>query len=379
MRVRALLAASLILPLLLLGGGIANAHSGDEVVDEIYSIKHDAMGQIDAVVNQFKSEVKEAPNQAVRDALLAAALEAVEDICKWGVDEINLVAAEHPEEQWAADNAIAYLEDYTHSAEDTMIWKHHKASEGSTTTTTTASAPPPPPPPTISITSPEGGETFEESVVLFVGVATPGAQVNVGPYNAAVDGNGNWSISLVLAEGRNVAKVTASNPAGSATDQVIVYFEPPAVTTTTTVPPTTTTTAAPPTSTTTAPPPTTTTTTTAAAVTGSDGGPPSYQAAFGPLLEGRSGSREATTAVLEDSAATVMTSAAMMRGSNGAFALIRPVIPYALEEPVFSVFAVIEMIGRALTASLQNLLGPAIVTLGYLVVSMVRRRRSVVA
>lgn len=68
-----------------------------------------------------------------------------------------------------------------------------------------------------------------------------------------------------------------------------------------------------------------------------------------------------------------------MSASNNAFARIRPVVPYVLEEPVFSILAVLEMIGRALTASARNLLGPAIVTLGYLAVSMVRRRRSIIA
>jgi len=83
--------------------------------------------------------------------------------------------------------------------------------------------------------------------------------------------------------------------------------------------------------------------------------------------------------VLAEAGTLALSGAAAVSASNDAFAMIRPVIPYVLEEPVFSVFAVIEMIGRALTASVRNLLGPAIVTLGYLVVSMVRRRRSVVA
>lgn len=388
MGVRALLAMTLMLPLFAIGGGAVVAHEGDAVVDEIYDIKHAAMAEIDAVVMEFKTAIFEAPDQATRDALLVQALEDVEDSCKEGAEAITEIGVDHPEQAWAVTSAIAYLEDYTHNAEETLIRKHGKASEqGSTTTTstTTTTSLPSTQPPSIEITSPDDGAVFDESTVLFVGVATPGAVVNVGPFNAATDAEGNWSITLVLDEGRNVARVVATNQAGQAMDQVVVFFEVPATTTTST---TTTTTTLASTTTTTLPatstPTSTTTTTIVPAATSTDSNGPStgqgsFQAAFAPLLDGR------TTPAGEDGrtefgeAVSAMSGAAVVSASNGAFALIRPVVPYVLEEPVFSIIAVMEMIGRALTASGRNLLGPAIVTLGYLVVSMARRRRSIIA
>ena len=362
------------------------AHSGSEVVEEIYDIKHDAMGQIDVVVSDFKKDIKRAEDQAERDQLLADALQDLEEICKWGVDEINEVAAEHPEEQPAADSAIAYLEDYTHYAEDVVIDKHAAYSDGGSTTTSTTSTTSTTvvgEPPDIAITFPSDGDVFDEPTLTFTGVATPGSQVTVGPYNASMSPNGEWSITLVLTEGRNVARVFATNDFGQSTAEVSVLYVVPTTTTsstTTTTIPATTTTTVPATTTTTS---TTTTTTVPAAIVPTD--PPdegSFQAAFAPLLEGRDGA--ATTevgdaVVLAEVVNDPMSGAAAMTASNEAFAMIRPAVPYVLEEPVFSIFAVVEMIGRALTASVRNLLGPAIVTLGYLVVSMVRRRRSVVA
>ena len=95
-------------------------------------------------------------------------------------------------------------------------------------------------PPVLTITSPEDGATMEEKTVEFAGVTEPGATVNAGPYQAQVDEEGNWSITLVLTAGGNRARFMAHDAAGNETAVVITVFYAPPVTTT--VPATTTTT-----------------------------------------------------------------------------------------------------------------------------------------
>lgn len=119
--------------------------------------------------------------------------------------------------------------------------------EGTTTTeapTTVAAAPaadttPPP----LRITSHDDGDTVTDRVVTFRGTTEPGARVASGPFDATVDGDGAWSLQLVLAPGDNGALFTARDAAGNATEvRIVVTYTPP--TTTTTRPPTTTTTTA---------------------------------------------------------------------------------------------------------------------------------------
>ncbi len=388
---RALLALSLIVPLLAVGGGSVVAHEGDDVTDEIFDVKYAAIAAIDEVVFRFNQEVFEAVTQAERNALLMEALGEVDVIHQQAVYDIDNLVDDHPDQQAVGAGAVAYLDQYAADAEQILIQKHAEASEqGSTTTsTTTTTTVPAAAPPTIEILSPDDGTVFEEPSVSFSGIATPGAIVSVGQYTASTDDDGNWWITLVLSEGRNVARVVATNPAGQAVDQVVVYFEPPVIaTTTTTSTSTTTTTTSVATTTTSVPTTTTTTSTTTTTVptvvpvddAGPTAGSVSVDSAFARLLEGRPTSPDdAGQTLFANRAQTGLGSAAVMNAASNAFAMIRPVVPFALEEPVFSLFAAVEMVLRALTASVRNLLGPAIVTLGYLVVSMVRRRRGIVA
>lgn len=95
-------------------------------------------------------------------------------------------------------------------------------------------------PPPIVITSPQDGAVLEEKTVEFVGTTEPGAVVLAGPYEAAVDQEGNWRITLVLSAGPNRARFVARDPAGNeASATITVVYSPPV---TTTVPVTTTTT-----------------------------------------------------------------------------------------------------------------------------------------
>jgi Glucodextranase, domain B len=114
------------------------------------------------------------------------------------------------------------------------------AAAASTTTVTAASPVVDVTPPPLTITSPEDGSTMEEKTVEFVGVTEAGATVTAGPYQAQVDEEGNWRITLVLSAGGNQARFVARDAAGNQTTVVItVFYEPPV---TTTVPATTTTT-----------------------------------------------------------------------------------------------------------------------------------------
>jgi hypothetical protein len=81
---------------------------------------------------------------------------------------------------------------------------------------------------------------MEEKIVEFVGVTEPGATVHAGPYQAQVDEEGNWRITLVLTAGGNRARFVARDAAGNESAVVITVFYAPPVTTT--VPTTTTTT-----------------------------------------------------------------------------------------------------------------------------------------
>jgi len=98
---------------------------------------------------------------------------------------------------------------------------------------TPATPPPDLTPPELVITSPVDGDRLEETAVRFTGLTEPGATVTAGPYAAAVDEDGSWSIVLVLSKGGNRASFTATDPAGNVSEaSIVVYYEPPATTTT---------------------------------------------------------------------------------------------------------------------------------------------------
>lgn len=88
--------------------------------------------------------------------------------------------------------------------------------------------PPDTTPPPLTITSPENGAFVEKTAVTFKGTTEPGATVFSGQWEANVDGAGNWSIVLIVREGRNTARFTATDPAGNETSKTIeVFYEAP--------------------------------------------------------------------------------------------------------------------------------------------------------
>jgi Glucodextranase, domain B len=97
------------------------------------------------------------------------------------------------------------------------------AAESSTTTLDAT-------PPDLSITSPKPNEHFEEKVVTFSGVTEPGATVVAGgKWEASVNAEGGWSISLVLSPGANGASFVATDGAGNTSSaRITVYYDAPA-------------------------------------------------------------------------------------------------------------------------------------------------------
>ncbi|MCP3974994.1 MAG: hypothetical protein GY720_10935 [bacterium] len=82
-------------------------------------------------------------------------------------------------------------------------------------------------PPRIEILHPEDGQVFHEKTITFEGKTEPGAKVTAGRYEADVNDDGVWRIKLVLSEGRNLARFTATDAAGnSAEATVTVVYEP---------------------------------------------------------------------------------------------------------------------------------------------------------
>lgn len=87
-------------------------------------------------------------------------------------------------------------------------------------------------PPMIQILEPGDGTRYTDSRITFSGVTEPGAIVTFGPFEAAVDPDGNWSIVLILSEGGNRATAVATDAAGNAAEtSVVVYLDTPATTT----------------------------------------------------------------------------------------------------------------------------------------------------
>ncbi len=90
-------------------------------------------------------------------------------------------------------------------------------------------------PPLIEITFPKPGFVSEEKTFTFEGVTEPGAAVYAGPYEATVDADGSWKITLILSEGSTTATFVAEDAAGNkASASVVVGYEKPVVSTTTT-------------------------------------------------------------------------------------------------------------------------------------------------
>lgn len=92
-------------------------------------------------------------------------------------------------------------------------------------------------PPILVVTSPFDGEHLEIKTVSFTGSTEPGASVIAsGKFPAKVDGDGRWSVSLVLAPGANGVRFVATDAAGNATEvrlTVHLDVEEPKETTTT--------------------------------------------------------------------------------------------------------------------------------------------------
>ena len=83
-------------------------------------------------------------------------------------------------------------------------------------------------PPRLTITSPEDGHVSDSKTIRFTGTTEPGAVVTAGRFEADVDDKGNWSIVLVLNDGGNRARFTATDAAGNETTVgITVYFEEP--------------------------------------------------------------------------------------------------------------------------------------------------------
>jgi hypothetical protein len=100
-------------------------------------------------------------------------------------------------------------------------------------------------PPDLHVDSPSDGAKVEDRVVTFSGTSEAGAKVYSGPYDAAVDDDGNWTLRLVVSSEGSNAKITAEDTAGNtATVSILVTYSPPPPppTTTTTTKGTTTTT-----------------------------------------------------------------------------------------------------------------------------------------
>lgn len=167
------------------------------------------------------------------------------------------VTPEAPETVTAATPPPSTVEDEAQPEELTAesLETTETTAEPTTTTaapTTTTKAPADTTPPALRVTSPENGATVEDRLVTFRGTTERGATVASGPYNAAVDDDGSWTIQLVVSPGANGAAFTATDKAGNTTTvRIVVHYDepaPPATTTTTEASgggDTTTTTAAP--------------------------------------------------------------------------------------------------------------------------------------
>jgi hypothetical protein len=124
--------------------------------------------------------------------------------------------------------------------------------ETATEATTEATAPPETAPPTtttprdttpppIAVTSHKDGHTVTKKIVTFYGTSEHDAVVSSGPFKAEMAENGEWEISLVVEDGANGARFTATDEAGNTSSvRIVVYYDEPQATTTTKAAPKTT-------------------------------------------------------------------------------------------------------------------------------------------
>jgi hypothetical protein len=88
-------------------------------------------------------------------------------------------------------------------------------------------------PPSFKITSPHDGDAVDSKIVEFKGTVEKGATVHSGPFEAEVNDDGTWSISLTVVAGANGASFTATDSAGNRSSaRIVVNYSPPQTTTT---------------------------------------------------------------------------------------------------------------------------------------------------
>ena len=104
------------------------------------------------------------------------------------------------------------------------------------TTEATTTIPADTEPPSLVVVSPADRARFEKKTVTFSGTTEPGATVIAsGKFAVPVDGDGAWSIDLVLASGANGVVFVATDDAGNTSEaRLTVYYDAPPQTTTTT-------------------------------------------------------------------------------------------------------------------------------------------------
>ena len=180
--------------------------------------------------------------------------------------EVDSVETDTSDSQGADDDAAA-TEDATVSVESTTTAAPTAAVQSAPADTT---------PPSFEITSPHDGDTVDSKIVEFKGTVERGASVRSGPFEATVNDDGTWSISLAVVSGANGASLTATDAAGNTTSaRIVVHYSPP---TTTTKAPTPTTTKPPSSS-------AATTTTKASSTTTSSKWSPSWPADAGGIRD----------------------------------------------------------------------------------------------
>lgn len=80
--------------------------------------------------------------------------------------------------------------------------------------------------PNIEVIEPINGAVFHEKSITFRGVTEPEAKVMAGKYQAEVDAEGNWAITLLLSPGENKATFKAIDKAGNVgTAGVVVIYD----------------------------------------------------------------------------------------------------------------------------------------------------------
>jgi hypothetical protein len=80
--------------------------------------------------------------------------------------------------------------------------------------------------PEIKVIEPANGAVFSEKSVTFRGVTESGSKVLAGTYQAEVDAEGNWAITLLLSPGENKTTFKAIDKAGNVgTASVVVVYD----------------------------------------------------------------------------------------------------------------------------------------------------------